>query len=183
MVRSSVLQPKSLLKNKNKSFQHLTFLHDIMNNKTDIFPRERRWSVWESIRTMRSGQCRKSQPKLPQTTWASLPWWWPWHEKQRASNQLCHQKENRCSESRSYNIILERLIAYHHGKNACRIHAYVSAMEKAYSEQALSAWASWARAKADWYDPTIAKEDELLGKREHEKSQESKGPQHKGYRW
>ena len=42
MVRSSVLQPKSLLKNKNKSFQHLTFLHDIMNNKTDIFPRERR---------------------------------------------------------------------------------------------------------------------------------------------
>ena len=40
MVRSSVLQPKSLLKNKNKSFQHLTFLHDIMNNKTDIFPRE-----------------------------------------------------------------------------------------------------------------------------------------------
>ena len=36
----------------------------------------------------------------------------------------------------------------------------------------LSAWASWARAKADWYDPTIAKEDELLGKREHEKSQE-----------
>lgn len=73
------------------------------------------------------------------------------------SNRLRHQKENRCSESRSYNIILERLIAYHHGKNACRIHAYVSAMEKAYSEQALSAWASWARAKADWYDPAIAK--------------------------
>lgn len=60
---------------------------------------------------------------------------------------------------------------------------YVSAMEKAHADQDLSAWASWARAKADWYDPTIAKEDELLGKREHEKSQESKGPQHKGYRW
>ena len=57
------------------------------------------------------------------------------------------------------------------------------AMEKAHADQDLSAWASWARAKADWYDPTIAKEDELLGKREHEKNQESKGPQHKGYRW
>ena len=56
-------------------------------------------------------------------------------------------------------------------------------MEKAYSEQALSAWASWARAKADWYDPAIAKKDELLGRREHEKSQENKGPRHKGYRW
>ena len=99
------------------------------------------------------------------------------------SNRLRHQKENRCSESRSYNIILERLIAYHHGKNARRIHAYVSAMEKAYSEQALSAWASWARAKADWYDPAIAKKDELLGRREHEKNQENKGPRHKGYRW
>ena len=99
------------------------------------------------------------------------------------SNRLRHQKENRCSESRSYNIILERLIAYHHGKNACRIHAYVSAMEKAYSEQALSAWASWARAKADWYDPAIAKKDELLGRREHEKNQENKGPRHKGCRW
>lgn len=99
------------------------------------------------------------------------------------SNRLRHQKENRCSESRSYNIILERLIAYHHGKNACRIHAYVSAMEKAYSEQALSAWASWARAKADWYDPAIAKKDELLGRREHKKNQENKGPRHKGCRW
>ena len=159
MVRSFALQLKSLFENKLKSFPsyNLSSWYNHNISETAIPPRERRWSVWESIRTMRSGQCRKSQPKLPQTTWASLPWWWPWHEKQRASNQLCHQKENRCSESRSYNIILERLIAYHHGKNACRIHAYVSAMEKAYSEQALSAWASWARAKADWYDPAIAK--------------------------
>ena len=51
---------------------------------------------------------------------------------------------------------------------ACRIRSYVSAMEKAHADQDLSAWASWARAKADWYDPTIAKEDELLGKRELE---------------
>ena len=77
--------------------------------------------------------------------------------------------------------LLERLSAYHHGKNACRIHAYVSVMEKAHSEQALSA--SWARAKADWYDPVIAKEDDLLDRWEHEKNQENKGPRRKGYRW
>ena len=57
----------------------------------------------------------------------------------------------------------------------------VSAMEKAHSEQALSA--SWARAKADWYDLVIAKEDDLLDRWEHEKNQENKGPRRKGYRW
>ena len=37
MVRSSVLQPKSFIKNKGKSFRHLASLHDIMNiNKTGI---------------------------------------------------------------------------------------------------------------------------------------------------
>ena len=32
-------------------------------------------------------------------------------------------------------------------------------------------------------DPAIAKKDELLGRREHEKNQENKGPRHKGCRW
>ena len=54
----------------------------------------------------------------------------------------------------------------------------VSVMEKAHSEQALSA--SWARAKADWYDPVIAKEEDLLDRWEHEKNQENKGPRRKG---
>ena len=40
----------------------------------------------------------------------------PGHEKQRASNWIRHQKEDRYSESWSYNIIPERLIAYNHGK-------------------------------------------------------------------
>ena len=66
-------------------------------------------------------------------------------------------------------------------ETACRIRSYVSAMEKAHPEQGLLEWAAWARAKADWYDPTIAKEDELLGKREHEKNKKYKDPEHKGY--
>ena len=31
----------------------------------------------------------------------------------------------------------------------------------------------WAK-KADWYDPSVATEDEYLGKRQHEKSAEEK---------
>ena len=30
-------------------------------------------------------------------------------------------------------------------------------------------WIEWALKKADWYDPSIATEDEYLGKRQHEK--------------
>lgn len=35
-------------------------------------------------------------------------------------------------------------------------------------------WIEWALKKADWYDPSIATEDEYLGKRQHEKSAEEK---------
>ena len=28
-------------------------------------------------------------------------------------------------------------------------------------------WIDWASKKADWYDPTIAREDEFFGKRKH----------------
>ena len=48
--------------------------------------------------------------------------------------------------------------------------------ERVHPEQDLSEWASWACVKADWYDPTIAKEDELWGKREHEKIRKEQGP-------
>ena len=33
---------------------------------------------------------------------------------------------------------------------------------------------TWVLKKADWYDPSIATEDEYLGKRQHEKSAEEK---------
>ncbi|GIQ70066.1 hypothetical protein XYCOK13_28900 [Xylanibacillus composti] len=34
-------------------------------------------------------------------------------------------------------------------------------------------WIDWAKKKADWYDPIIAREDEIL-KREHEKGKDIK---------
>lgn len=107
-----------------------------------------------------------------------------WEEAER---QRLEQERRREEQRQRYNTEVDRTLALVNCAEdyeiACRIRTYVSAMEKAHSDQDISEWASWARAKADWYDPTVAKEDELLGKREHEKSQESKGPQHKGYWW
>ena len=107
--------------------------------------------------------------------------------REEAERQRREQERRREEQRQRYNAEVDRTLALVNCAEdyeiACRIRAYVFAMEKAHSDQDLSAWASWARAKADWYDPTVAKEDELLGRREHEKSLEHKGPQHKGYRW
>lgn len=107
--------------------------------------------------------------------------------REEAERQRREQERRQEEQRQRYNAEVDRTLALVNCaadyEIACRIRAYVSAMEKAHSDQDLSAWASWARSKADWYDPTVAKEDELFGRREHEKNQESKGPQRKGYRW
>lgn len=36
----------------------------------------------------------------------------------------------------------------------------------------------WAKAKADWYDPTVSREDEFFGKRKHEENAEQKKLEH-----
>ncbi len=46
---------------------------------------------------------------------------------------------------------------------AMEIRNYVSAMREAESAEYSSEWAEWALKKADWYDPVISREDELLG--------------------
>ena len=108
-------------------------------------------------------------------------------DREEAERQRREQERKREEHRRLYNAEVDRTLALVNCAEdyeiACRIRSYVSAMEKAHPEQDLSEWASWARSKADWYDPIIAKEDEFLGKREHEKNQKDKGPDHKGYWW
>lgn len=108
-------------------------------------------------------------------------------DREEAERQRREQERKREEHRRLYNAEVDRTLALVNCAEdyeiACRIRSYVSAMEKAHPEQDLSEWASWARSKADWYDPIIAKEDEFLGKREHEKNQKDKGPEHKGYWW
>jgi len=63
---------------------------------------------------------------------------------------------------------------------ACDIRAYIAAVVNSGNEMD-SEWIMWAKQKADWYDPTIALEDEFLGKREHGKSKEEKELGKQGY--
>jgi hypothetical protein len=47
-------------------------------------------------------------------------------------------------------------------------------------------WANWAKEKADWFDPSIRREDEYLGVRNHKDSSEKKDLKPTGYsyyRW
>jgi len=37
-----------------------------------------------------------------------------------------------------------------------------------------AAWVEWATKKADWFDPTVARDDEYFGERKHEKSADDK---------
>ena len=58
---------------------------------------------------------------------------------------------------------------------ACKIRAYVAAVEASgkLNEDKLE-WIAWAKKKADWYDPVMALEDEILGVRKHDEKASSK---------
>ena len=71
-------------------------------------------------------------------------------------------------------------------EEACKIRAYIEALELRadLSDEATAEWIEWAKKKADWFDPIIAREDELFGKREHEKNAEQKVlKKSRGYWW
>lgn len=57
---------------------------------------------------------------------------------------------------------------------AKEIREYIQAMIDSGNKDITPVWIEWARKKADWYDPSIATEDEYLGKRQHEKNAEEK---------
>ena len=51
---------------------------------------------------------------------------------------------------------------------ACNIRNYVNAAEASCElDEETVAWMNWARAKVDWLDPIIHREDELLGLQQH----------------
>ena len=41
-------------------------------------------------------------------------------------------------------------------------------------ENADAMWITWAKAKADWFDPTVAAKDMFFGKRNHKLNMEQK---------
>ena len=67
---------------------------------------------------------------------------------------------------------------------ACKIRRYIAAVEAPGNLDSKSMkWVEWAKAKADWYDPTIAKNDEFFGKRDHEKNADQKKLERHGFKW
>ena len=61
------------------------------------------------------------------------------------------------------------------------IRQYIASMEDALHKELdeekrarMTEWTIWAREKVDWYDPIVAKEDPVLGKRRYAESEEKK---------
>ncbi len=91
------------------------------------------------------------------------------------------EEERKLKERRQemYNEEVKRVIALENAAEdyalACKIRAYVSAVESQPElDEKTQEWIKWAKEKADWYDPIIAKDDELLGQRNHQQDKEQK---------
>lgn len=67
---------------------------------------------------------------------------------------------------------------------ACKIRRYIAAVESSGTlDPKKMEWVEWAKAKADWYDPTIARKDEFFGKRDHNKNADQKKLERYGNKW
>ncbi|MDU4960060.1 MAG: hypothetical protein E6X17_05285 [Sporomusaceae bacterium] len=109
-------------------------------------------------------------------------------EEARKKAEAERRKEER---RKKYNKEVERTIALENAaldyETACRIRAYVKAVATSCGQDELdeetAAWVDWATKKADWFDPTVASDDELFGEREHEKSSSEKALKKSGQYW
>ena len=86
--------------------------------------------------------------------------------------------ERRKEERRKrYNEEVERTVALENEAQdfatACRILAYVKAVMNSFEtgemDEKTAILVDWATKKADWFDPTVVRDDELFGERKHEK--------------
>ena len=91
------------------------------------------------------------------------------------------EEEDRLYEERRqrYNNEVEKTIALINKANdyqiACKIRALVNAMSDiSEPSKELQEYITWALGKADWFDPTIANKDTVLGIRKHELSEKDK---------
>ena len=89
------------------------------------------------------------------------------YNKQQEEDQKKQQSTERYNEEISKTKALMNKVADY--ETACRIRKYIDAVRSnPDSPDNNPEWIEWASGKADWYDPSIAKEDEFFGKRKHE---------------
>ena len=83
-------------------------------------------------------------------------------------------EENRQRKEQEIRLVKELVNKAEDYRIAKEIREYIQAMIDSGNEDITPEWIEWALKKADWYDPSIATEDEYLGKRQHEKNAEEK---------
>ena len=110
-------------------------------------------------------------------------------EAREEAERKRQEEERRKEERRNrYNAEVDRTLVLANLADdydtACKIRRYISAVEASGNlDQKTMDWVEWAKGKADWYDPTVAREDEFLRKREHKKNADQKELEHAGYRF
>lgn len=67
---------------------------------------------------------------------------------------------------------------------ACKIRAYITALEPTVdmNDEKTAQSIDWVKKKADWFDPIVARKDELFGERDHEQNEDRKALK-KSYYW
>ena len=108
-------------------------------------------------------------------------------EREEAERKFQEEQRKRDELRKRYNEEVELTLALENQAEdfamAVKIRALINEVEsKADNDSEIAEWIVWARAKADWYDPTIAAKDEFFGEREHKKSKEHKKLE-KRYYW
>ncbi len=97
--------------------------------------------------------------------------------KKEEEERLRQERRERYNEEVDRTIALTNMAQDY--DTACKIRAFISALESA--ENIDEEWIDWAKKKADWFDPIIARNDEVLGEREHEENEDKKVLKKFGY--
>ncbi len=95
-------------------------------------------------------------------------------EQRRREAEARRQEEIRKRKEEQIRLTMELANKAEDYRIASEIRTYITAMIEKGDESVTQQWIKWAKEKADWYDPTIAREDECLGKRDHGKNRDEK---------
>lgn len=94
--------------------------------------------------------------------------------ERKSAEEARRREEKRQRIEQEIRLVRELVNKAEDYRIAKEIREYIQAMIESENEDITPEWIEWAKKKADWYDPSIATEDEYLGKRQHEKSTEEK---------
>jgi len=106
-------------------------------------------------------------------------------EREREERRREEEAEQRRQRALRQQEELKRVAALENAAmdwhKACIIRRYIDAIEAGLQNEAhgekrrrMIEWIAWARDKADWFDPTVAKDDPVLGRRRHTRTEGKK---------